>query len=216
DYVLMNYGTGAVMAVPAHDERDFAFAKKYDLPIKVVINPIDKETKKEIAIVADEMKNAFVGSGIMTNSEEFNGMTSKEALTKVAEFIENKGYGMRTTKYRLKDWGVSRQRYWGTPIPALYCEKCGVVMENDENLPVKLPTDVEFTGNGNPLETSESFKHAVCPKCGGEARRDTDTMDTFVDSSWYFLRYCDPKNTDLPFSKEIGDLWSPVDQYIGG
>ncbi|MBC2856281.1 leucine--tRNA ligase [Cetobacterium sp. 2A] len=216
DYVLMNYGTGAVMAVPAHDERDFAFAKKYDLPIKVVINPIDKETKKEIAIVADEMKNAFVGSGIMTNSEEFNGMTSKEALTKVAEFIENKGYGMRTTKYRLKDWGVSRQRYWGTPIPALYCEKCGVVMENDENLPVKLPTDVEFTGNGNPLETSESFKHAVCPKCGGEARRDTDTMDTFVDSSWYFLRYCDPKNTDLPFSKEIVDLWSPVDQYIGG
>ncbi|WP_432204781.1 leucine--tRNA ligase [Cetobacterium somerae] len=216
DYVLMNYGTGAVMAVPAHDERDFAFAKKYNLPIKVVINPIDKETKKEIVILSNEMKNAFIGSGTMTNSEEFNGISSKEALTKIAEYVENKGYGERTTKYRLKDWGVSRQRYWGTPIPALYCEKCGVVMEKDENLPVLLPTDVEFTGNGNPLETSESYKHAVCPCCGGPARRDTDTMDTFVDSSWYFLRYCDPKNTNLPFEKEIVDGWIPVDQYIGG
>lgn len=216
DYVLMNYGTGAVMAVPAHDERDFAFAKKYDLPIKVVINPIDKETKKEIMIEASEMKNAFVGSGVMTNSEEFNGISSKEALVKIAEYVEAKGFGERTTKYRLKDWGVSRQRYWGTPIPALYCEKCGVVMEKDENLPVLLPTDVEFTGNGNPLETSESYKHSVCPCCGGPARRDTDTMDTFVDSSWYFLRYCDPKNTNLPFEKDIVDGWVPVDQYIGG
>lgn len=216
DYVLMNYGTGAVMAVPAHDERDFAFAKKYDLPIKVVINPIDKETKQEIAIVGEDMQNAFVGTGVMTNSEMFNGTPSKEALNKIAEFVEEKGYGQRTTKYRLKDWGVSRQRYWGTPIPALYCEKCGVVMEKDENLPVLLPTDVEFTGNGNPIETSESFKHAVCPVCGGEARRDADTMDTFVDSSWYFLRYCDPKNTSAPFAKEKANLWSPVDQYIGG
>lgn len=216
DYVLMNYGTGAVMAVPTHDERDFAFAKKYDLPLKVVINPVDKKTKEEIKIVPSEMQNAFVGSGVMTNSDIFNGISSKEALTKIAEYVEEKGYGERTVKYRLKDWGVSRQRYWGTPIPALYCEKCGVVMEKDENLPVKLPTDVEFTGNGNPLETSEEFKHAVCPKCGGEARRDTDTMDTFVDSSWYFLRYCDPKNTDLPFAKDIVDGWAPVDQYIGG
>ncbi|WP_297404323.1 leucine--tRNA ligase [uncultured Cetobacterium sp.] len=216
DYVLMNYGTGAVMAVPTHDERDFAFAKKYNLPLKVVINPIDKKTKEEIVIIPSEMANAFVGTGVMTNSDKFNGISSKEALTKIAEYVEEKGYGERTVKYRLKDWGVSRQRYWGTPIPALYCEKCGIVMENDENLPVKLPTDVEFSGNGNPLETSESFKHAVCPKCGGEARRDTDTMDTFVDSSWYFLRYCDPKNTDLPFAKDIVDGWAPVDQYIGG
>ncbi|MGL5568961.1 MAG: leucine--tRNA ligase [Cetobacterium sp.] len=216
DYVLMNYGTGAVMAVPAHDERDFAFAKKYDLPIKVVINPIDKETKEEIKICSSDMKNAFIGSGKMTNSSEFNGISSKEALTKIADFIEEKEFGQRTTKYRLKDWGVSRQRYWGTPIPALYCEKCGVVMEKEENLPVLLPTDVEFTGNGNPLETSESFKNSICPCCGGPARRDTDTMDTFVDSSWYFLRYCDPKNENLPFKKEIADGWSPVDQYIGG
>lgn len=216
DYVLMNYGTGAVMAVPTHDERDFAFAKKYDLPLKVVINPVDKKTKEEIVIVASEMANAFVGTGVMTNSGEFNGITSKEALTKIAEYVEVQGFGERTVKYRLKDWGVSRQRYWGTPIPALYCEKCGVVMEKDENLPVELPTDVEFTGNGNPLETSESFKHATCPQCGGEARRDTDTMDTFVDSSWYYLRYCDPKNTNLPFEKEIVDGWVPVDQYIGG
>lgn len=216
DYVLMNYGTGAVMAVPAHDERDFAFAKKYDLPIKVVINPVDKESKQPIEIKAEDMKNAFVGSGIMCNSGEFNGITNKEAMSKIAEFIEDKEYGKRTTKYRLKDWGVSRQRYWGTPIPALYCEKCGVVMEKDENLPVVLPEDVVFNGVGNPLATSEKFKNATCPNCGGPARRETDTMDTFVDSSWYYLRYCDPKDTALPFERSIADLWSPVDQYIGG
>ena len=216
DYVLMNYGTGAVMAVPCHDDRDFAFAKKYNLPLKVVINPIDKETKQEIKIEANEMKDAFVGTGVMTNSEEFNGVSSKDALNKIALFVEEKGYGKRTTKYRLKDWGVSRQRYWGTPIPAVYCECCGVVMEKDENLPVILPEDVKFNGIGNPLETSDSFKNVPCPKCGKPSRRDTDTMDTFVDSSWYFLRYCDPKNTNLPFAKEIADGWSPVDQYIGG
>ena len=216
DYVLMNYGTGAVMAVPTHDERDYMFAKKYNLPLKVVINPIDKETKTEIALNTKDMMEAFTGNGIMTNSGIFNGLTSKEALVKIAEFVENKGYGHKTTKYRLKDWGVSRQRYWGTPIPALYCDKCGIVMEKDENLPVTLPTDIQFTGNGNPLETSETFKNATCPKCGGKAKRDTDTMDTFVDSSWYFLRYCDPHNNNLPFSKEIVDEWMPVDQYIGG
>ncbi|MGL4254365.1 MAG: leucine--tRNA ligase [Fusobacteriaceae bacterium] len=216
DYVLMNYGTGAVMAVPAHDERDFAFAKKYDLPIKVVINPIDKESKQVISIVAEEMKNAFIGSGKICNSGEFNGVTNKEAMTKMAEFVEGKGYGKRTTKYRLKDWGVSRQRYWGTPIPAIYCDDCGVVMEKDENLPVMLPDDVTFNGLGNPISTSEKYKNVPCPSCGKNARRDTDTMDTFVDSSWYYLRYCDPKNTNLPFSKEVVDLWSPVDQYIGG
>ena len=216
DYVLMNYGTGAVMAVPCHDERDFAFAKKYNLPLNVVINPVNKETKEVIELKAEEMTEAFTEVGVMTNSGEFNGMSSKEALTKIAEYVEANNYGKRTVKYRLKDWGVSRQRYWGTPIPALYCEKCGTVMEKDENLPVKLPEDVSFNGVGNPLETSESFKHAVCPICGGPARRDTDTMDTFVDSSWYFLRYCDPKNDKLPFDKEIVDSWMGVDQYIGG
>ena len=216
DYVLMNYGTGAVMAVPCHDERDFAFAKKYNLPMEVVIEPVDKETKEAISLVASEMTQPLTEDVILVNSDKFNGITSKEALTKIAEFVEEKGYGKRTVKYRLKDWGVSRQRYWGTPIPALYCEKCGVVMEKDENLPVTLPEDVSFNGQGNPLETSETFKHAVCPVCGGPARRDTDTMDTFVDSSWYFLRYCDPHNTELPFAKEIVDGWMPVDQYIGG
>ncbi len=216
DYVLMNYGTGAVMAVPAHDERDFAFAKKYNLPLKVVINPVDKKTKEEIRIKSEEMEDAFVGQGIMTNSHNFDGISSKEALVKIAEFVEEKGFGERTIKYRLKDWGVSRQRYWGTPIPALYCNKCGIVMESDENLPVKLPMDIEFSGSGNPLETSKEFKSATCPKCGGEATRETDTMDTFVDSSWYYLRYCDPKNVNLPIDKEIADNWSPVDQYIGG
>ena len=216
DYVLMNYGTGAVMAVPCHDERDFAFAKKYNLPLNVVINPVNKETKEVIELKAEEMTEAFTEVGVMTNSGEFNGMSSKEALTKIAEYVEANNYGKRKVKYRLKDWGVSRQRYWGTPIPALYCEKCGTVMEKDENLPVKLPEDVSFNGVGNPLETSESFKHAVCPICGGPARRDTDTMDTFVDSSWYFLRYCDPKNDKLPFDKEIVDSWMGVDQYIGG
>ena len=215
DYVLMNYGTGAVMAVPAHDDRDFAFAKKYNLPRKVVINGYNKETKEEIIINADEMTAAMTEEGIMTNSGEFNGMNSKEALEKIADFVTVKGVGEKTVKYRLKDWGISRQRYWGTPIPALYCEKCGMVMEKDENLPVMLPEDVEFTGKGNPIETSEKYKHAVCPICGGPARRETDTMDTFVDSSWYFLRYCDPKNLDLPFGKAV-DLWTPVDQYIGG
>lgn len=134
----------------------------------------------------------------------------------MAEFGEEKGFAKRTFKYRLKDWGVSRQRYWGTPIPVLYCEKCGEVLEKDENLPVMLPEDIQFSGNGNPLETSESFKNATCPCCGGPARRDTDTMDTFVDSSWYFLRYCDAQNKDLPFDKKIVDGWTPVDQYIGG
>ena len=206
DYVLMNYGTGAVMAVPAHDERDYAFAKKYNLEIKSVIFP----KEGEIAL-------PFVEDGLVQNSAgAFNGIPNREALVKMAEFGEEKGFAKRTFKYRLKDWGVSRQRYWGTPIPVLYCEKCGEVLEKDENLPVMLPEDIQFSGNGNPLETSESFKNATCPCCGGPARRDTDTMDTFVDSSWYFLRYCDAQNKDLPFDKKIVDGWTPVDQYIGG
>lgn len=216
DYVLMNYGTGAVMAVPAHDERDFVFAKKYNLPMRVVINPVDKKTKEEIKINVNEMKDPFIGKGVMTNSKKFDGISSKQALTKMAEYVEELGFGERTVKYRLKDWGISRQRYWGTPIPAIYCDNCGIVMESDENLPVKLPMDIEFSGNGNPLETSEEFKNVICPTCGAPAKRETDTMDTFVDSSWYYLRYCDPQNTDLPIDKSIADNWSPVDQYIGG
>lgn len=216
DYVLMNYGTGAVMAVPAHDERDFMFAKKYNLPIKVVITPVDKKTKEKIELKAEELENAFVDKGVLVNSGEFNDLDNKLAISKIAEYLEANNFGERTVKYRLKDWGISRQRYWGTPIPVLYCEKCGEVLEKDENLPVKLPEDVKFTGNGNPIETSETFKNATCPVCGGKARRETDTMDTFVDSSWYFLRYTDPKNENLPFEKEIANGWSPVDQYIGG
>jgi len=212
DYVLMNYGTGAVMAVPSHDERDFAFAKKYDLPMKVVINPKGQEEIIDI----NEMTEAFIEVGQLVNSGEFNGINSKKAIGIIAAYVEENGWGEKTVKYRLKDWGISRQRYWGTPIPALYCEKCGMVMEKDENLPVKLPEDIEFTGNGNPIETSEEYKNAICPICGGPARRETDTMDTFVDSSWYFLRYCDPKNEAAPFSKEIVDKWFPVSQYIGG
>ena len=212
DYVLMNYGTGAVMAVPAHDERDFAFAKKYNLPMKVVINP---KGQKEI-INVNEMEEAFTDIGELVNSGKFDGINSKKAIGLMADYVEENNWGEKTVKYRLKDWGISRQRYWGTPIPALYCEKCGTVMEKDENLPVKLPKDVEFTGNGNPIETSEEYKNAVCPICGGPARRETDTMDTFFDSSWYFLRYCDPKNEKAPFNKEIVDKWFPVNQYIGG
>lgn len=203
DYVLMNYGTGAVMGVPAHDERDNAFAKKYNLAIVPVIE-------------APEGEDPFDYAGKMINSELINGLSPKEAIEKMSELVEERGIGKRTTKFRLKDWGVSRQRYWGTPIPALHCEKCGTVMEKDENLPVLLPSDIEFSGNGNPLETSEEFKNAICPCCGGPAKRDTDTMDTFVDSSWYFLRYCDAKNSNEAFSKEIVDKWTPIHQYIGG
>jgi leucyl-tRNA synthetase len=216
DYVLMNYGTGAVMAVPCHDERDFAFAKKYNLEMIPVIFPVDKKTKEVIELQAEEMKDAFVGKGVLGNSDKFNGIGSKEALTKISEYVEELGVGNRTVKYRLRDWGISRQRYWGTPIPALYCDKCGIVMEKDENLPVKLPTDIDFQAGGNPLSTSDKFKNATCPQCGGKARRETDTMDTFVDSSWYYLRYCDPTNKELPVDKENANLWSPVNQYIGG
>lgn len=195
NYVLADYGTGAVMAVPAHDERDEDFAKKYDLPIVPVI---------------DE-------DGIMINSEEFNGMPAKEAFDKIVDKMEAEGKGKRTVNYRLRDWLVSRQRYWGCPIPVVYCDDCGIVPVNKEDLPVLLPTDVEFTGKGeSPLTTSPTFTDTVCPKCGKPARREVDTMDTFIDSSWYFLRYTDNKNTEEPFRKDIADKWVPVDQYIGG
>lgn len=205
DYALVEYGTGAVMAVPAHDERDFEFAKKYDLPIKEVIKG------------GDVSKQAYVEEGVMVNSAQFDGMPNIEAKKAMTEFALEKGFGEFKTQYRLRDWLISRQRYWGAPIPVVYCDKCGVVPEKEENLPIKLPTDVDFKVVGkSPILTSSTFLETTCPCCGGKATRETDTMDTFVCSSWYYLRYADPKNDSKPFDKELVDNWLPVDQYVGG
>lgn len=214
NYVLMDYGTGAVMAVPAHDERDFFFAKKYNLPIRIVINPVDKDGNPE-KIVVEEMEGAYTLNGILVNSGEFDGTKNAEAKIKITEKLEKEGKGKKTVNYRLHDWLISRQRYWGTPIPVIYDEDGNIHLEEKENLPVKLPTDIEFSGKGNPLETSEEFKNVTLPN-GKKGRRETDTMDTFVDSSWYYLRYLDSHNTEKPFEKENADSWTPVDQYIGG
>lgn len=214
NYVLMDYGTGAVMAVPAHDERDFFFAKKYNLPIRIVINPVDKDGNPE-KIVVEEMEGAYTLNGILVNSDEFDGMKNTEAKVKITEKLEKEGKGKKTVNYRLHDWLISRQRYWGTPIPVIYDEDGNIYLEEKENLPVKLPTDIEFSGKGNPLETSEEFKNVILPN-GKKGRRETDTMDTFVDSSWYYLRYLDSHNAEKPFEKENADSWTPVDQYIGG
>lgn len=210
NYVLMDYGTGAVMAVPAHDERDFEFANKYDIDIIPVIKPEELEKVEDIEL-------PYTEPGIMVNSGEFNGLENTDGSEKIIKFIEDKGFGKRTTNYRLRDWLISRQRYWGTPIPIVYCDKCGIVPVPEENLPVLLPTDVVFSGKGeSPLTTSGSFKNTPCPKCGSLAKRETDTMDTFLDSSWYFLRYTDPKNENEIFDKEKASYWMDVDQYIGG
>ena len=214
NYVLMDYGTGAVMAVPAHDERDFFFAKKYNLPIRIVINPVDKDGNPE-KIVVEDMEEAYTLNGILVNSDEFDGTKNTEAKIKITEKLEKEGKGKKTVNYRLHDWLISRQRYWGTPIPVIYDENGNIHLEEKENLPVKLPTDIEFNGKGNPLETSEEFKNVTLPN-GKKGRRETDTMDTFVDSSWYYLRYLDSHNTEKPFEKENADSWTPVDQYIGG
>ncbi|BBM36699.1 leucine--tRNA ligase [Pseudoleptotrichia goodfellowii] len=214
NYVLMDYGTGAVMAVPAHDERDFLFAKKYDLPIRIVINPVDKDGNVE-KLSVEGMEKAFTFEGIMVNSGEFDGVKNKEAKVKITEKLEKEGKGKKTVNYRLHDWLISRQRYWGTPIPVIYDEDGNIYLEEKENLPVKLPTDIEFSGKGNPLETSEEFKNVILPN-GKKGRRETDTMDTFVDSSWYYLRYLDSHNAEKPFTKENADSWTPVNQYIGG
>ena len=214
NYVLMDYGTGAVMAVPAHDERDFFFAKKYNLPVRIVINPVDKDGNPE-KIVVEEMEGAYTLNGILVNSGEFDGTKNAEAKIKITEKLEKEGKGKKTVNYRLHDWLISRQRYWGTPIPVIYDEDGNIHLEEKENLPVKLPTDIEFSGKGNPLETSEEFKNVTLPN-GKKGRRETDTMDTFVDSSWYYLRYLDSHNTEKPFEKENADSWTPVDQYIGG
>ncbi|EEP60449.1 leucine--tRNA ligase [Sulfurihydrogenibium yellowstonense] len=210
NYILWGYGTGAIMAVPAHDERDFEFAKKYNLPIKVVVQPKDKEWDFEKSAYEEE-------EGILVNSGEFSGLESSKAKQEITKYLEEKGLGKKTINYKLRDWNISRQRYWGTPIPIIYCDDCGIVPVPEEDLPVVLPQDVEFTGvGGSPLSKVEEFVNTTCPKCGKPAKRETDTMDTFVDSSWYFLRYCDPKNDKLPFDKEKVDYWMPVDIYIGG
>ena len=214
NYVLMDYGTGAVMAVPAHDERDFQFAKKYNLDLKIVVNPVDKNGNLE-EVSVEKLENALTVPGVLVNSEEFNGLNSNEAKEKITEKLEKIGFGKKTVNYRLHDWLISRQRYWGTPIPVIYDEDGNIYLEEEENLPVKLPTDIEFNGKGNPLETSEEFKNVILPN-GKKGRRETDTMDTFVDSSWYYLRYLDSHNADKPFEKADADAWTPVNQYIGG
>ena len=211
NYVLMDYGTGVVMAVPAHDQRDFEFARKYDLPVVVVIQPEGQ------SLNGDTMTEAFPAEGVMVNSGPFNGLPNQEALGKMTDYIEDNQFGEKKVNFRLRDWLISRQRYWGAPIPIIYCDECGIVPVPEEELPVRLPTDVKFAGAGqSPLLTSESFMSAKCPTCGKMGKRETDTMDTFVCSSWYFLRYCDPCNAKAPFSKEAADYWMPVDQYIGG
>lgn len=211
NYVLLNYGTGAVMAVPAHDERDFAFAHKYNLPVKIVIQPEDKQ------LDAQSMDNAYIDEGVLVNSGEFDGIGSTPAINTIADYIEKKQYGKRRVNFKLRDWLISRQRYWGAPIPMLYCDRCGIVPVPEEQLPVILPTDIEFKSNGECLlESCNEFLYSDCPVCGGKAGRETDTMDTYVCSSWYYLRYCDPCNAAMPFSKEEADYWMPVDQYIGG
>lgn len=214
DYALVEYGTGAVMAVPTHDTRDFDFAKKFNLPMKVVIanDKILKQVQEELPL-----QDAYTEPGVLVNSEEFNGMKNEEAKKAITEKAVKEGYGEFKTQYRLRDWLVSRQRYWGAPIPVVYCEKCGIQPVKEDELPVMLPTDVDFSVTGkSPILTSKTFSDTTCPCCGGPAKRETDTMDTFVCSSWYYLRYSDAKNADKPFDRDLVNKWLPVDQYVGG
>lgn len=211
DYVLMDYGTGAIMAVPAHDQRDFEFAKLFDIEIIPVVKPADPD------IDINNITAAFEAEGKMINSELFNGLNNKEAIDKIINYLEERKIGKKAINFRLRDWLISRQRYWGTPIPMIYCDQCGWIPEKEENLPVLLPTDVQFTGKGeSPLATSKTFRKTVCPVCGKPAKRELDTMDTFLDSSWYFLRYCDARNDDEAFAFDKVKYWMNVDQYIGG
>ena len=212
NFVLGEYGTGAVMGVPAHDQRDFEFARKYKLPITVVVRPADGETPESEALTA-----AVDADGVLVNSGAYDGISSDEGRSRLTADARSRQIGEGTIQYRLKDWGISRQRYWGTPIPVLYCDKCGMVPEKLENLPVRLPRITEFSGRGDsPLGQIPEFVNAPCPTCGGPAKRETDTMDTFVDSSWYFLRFCDPHNDTLPFDPAKVAYWGPVDFYSGG
>ncbi len=212
NFVLADYGTGCVMAVPTHDQRDFEFAKKYELPLIVVIQPHNK------ALNTQTMTEAYVEEGVLVNSGPFTGMENMKALEKIAEYLESMGIGKKTIQYRLRDWGISRQRYWGTPIPIIYCDKCGAVPVPEKDLPVILPYDVALTGEGgSPLAKHEAFVNTTCPKCSGAARRETDTMDTFVESSWYFDRFCCATHDENPgLDRQKVDYWMPVDQYIGG
>ncbi|HET8546774.1 MAG TPA: leucine--tRNA ligase [Bryobacteraceae bacterium] len=210
NFVLMGYGTGAIMAVPAHDQRDFEFCTKYGIAIRPVIRPLD-------GALASTLECAFEDYGITENTGRWSGLTSEDARRQMAAYAGENGFGKAAVTYRIKDWGVSRQRYWGTPIPVIHCERCGVVPVPDEELPVVLPYNVEFTGRGrSPLENVPEFMNVACPKCGSRARRESDTMDTFVDSSWYFYRYCDAHNDRAPFDIQKIDYWFPIDQYIGG
>ena len=211
NFVLMDYGTGIVMA-DAHDERDFEFARKYNIPLKFVISPDGKP------IDASKADKALIEDGILFNSGKFSGMKNRDAIEPISNWMEENKFGRRTVNFKLRDWLISRQRYWGTPIPMIYCGKCGMVPVPLEELPIKLPKPdkCKFTGQGNPLETCKEFVETKCPKCHGHAKRDTDTMDTFIDSSWYFMRYCSPRYEKEPFERHAVDYWMPVDQYIGG
>ena len=214
NFVLMEYGTGAIMAVPAHDQRDLEFCRKYRLPVRVVVQPL-----KGKRLVAKKMRKAFDENtkGKLVNSGPYNGLSPEEAIPKMVAFAEEKGFGKAETIYGLKDWGISRQRYWGTPIPVVYCAKDGMIPVADKDLPVLLPPNPKLTGMGeSPLASTPEFVNVTCPKCGGPARRETDTMDTFVDSSWYFYRYCDPHNDKAPYDSAKVGYWFPIDQYIGG
>ncbi len=212
DYVLATYGTGVVMAVPAHDQRDFEFARRYGIPIKVVI-----KTAQGVELIPDEMTEAYVDPGEMVNSGPFDGTPGDRAVSETIKYAEERGIGRAKVNYRLRDWLISRQRYWGTPIPIIHCGKCGPVRVPDDQLPVELPQVENFLPKGrSPLADVDEYMNVSCPKCGGEARRDPDTMDTFICSSWYFLRYLDSNNTREPFAKKAADTWLPVDQYIGG
>ena len=228
NFVLLEYGSGAIMAVPAHDERDFEFCKKYNLPVRAVVAPSlslesvsagapDAGLASGSSMSTALSTEAFTEYGVSTNSGGFSGLPTEQAKEKMAAFAESKGFGKKETIFRLKDWGVSRQRYWGTPIPVIYCPKDGMVAVPDKDLPVVLPPNPNLTGEGDsPLATTPEFVNTTCPECGGPARRETDTMDTFVDSSWYFYRYCDPHNSNAPFDSAKVKYWFPIDQYIGG
>jgi leucyl-tRNA synthetase len=211
NFILMDYGTGAIFGCPAHDQRDFDFATKYGLPIKPVVCPTD--VLEQDFSVAD---GPYTGPGRLINSEFLNGMTVADGKAAMADRLEGSNIGTRKVQFRLRDWGVSRQRYWGCPIPVVHCEACGTVAVPDDQLPVELPSDPDFSKPGNPLERHPTWKHTTCPQCGGKAVRETDTLDTFFESSWYFLRYCDPRNEAEPISAEAAAYWMPVDQYIGG
>jgi leucyl-tRNA synthetase len=222
NYVLIEYGTGAVMSVPAHDERDFEFAQKYSLPIRRVIERIshDQESIVHDALSEDQsiaMPHAFTDYGILVNSGDWSGKLSQDAIVEMARHAQARGFGEAAVTYRIRDWGISRQRFWGAPVPIIYCEKCGMVPVPEKDLPVRLPDHAEFTGSGeSPLAGVAEFVNTTCPQCHGPAKRETDTMDTFVDSSWYFFRYCDPQNDSAAFDTALAGAWTPIDQYIGG